>query len=75
MIDPAMKNSLAVGLGHLVASSPLEALIMPGNSASNGTNCIPAHSMAMFFPVSSAPQLYKPLQTMVVRMVHRQANR
>lgn len=51
MLEPAMKSSLAVALGHLVASSPLEALIMRGDLGSNGMNCIPGPMMASFFPV------------------------
>ncbi len=46
-----MKSSLAVALGHVVASSPLEALIMRGDLGSNGINCIPGPMMASFFPV------------------------
>lgn len=36
-----------------MASSPLEVLIMPGDANSNGINCIPGYTMALFFPVSS----------------------
>ncbi|CAM9786078.1 unnamed protein product, partial [Pylaiella littoralis] len=50
MLDPDTKNSLVVGLGQLVASSPLEALIMPGDWSSNGINCIPGFLMTTFFP-------------------------
>ncbi|CAM9094863.1 unnamed protein product [Ectocarpus sp. 6 AP-2014] len=47
--QPAMKQSLAVALGHLVATSPLEALVMPGDFRSNGVNCLPGDMMAAFF--------------------------
>ncbi|CAM9211432.1 unnamed protein product, partial [Hapterophycus canaliculatus] len=50
MLDPAAKSSLAVGLGHLVASSPLEGLVMQGDLNSNSVNAIPGNIMAIFFP-------------------------
>eukprot|EP00903_Cladosiphon_okamuranus_P014200 g13193.t2 len=49
-LEPASKTSFATALGYLVASSPLEALIMPGDVNSNGINCIPGYIMALFFP-------------------------
>lgn len=51
MLDPAAKSSLAVGLGHLVASSPLEALQMQGDFKDTGPNAILGHAMTLFFPV------------------------
>ncbi|CAM9653725.1 unnamed protein product [Ectocarpus fasciculatus] len=50
MLEPAIKNLLAVALGHLVATSPLEALVMPGDYRSNGVNSLPGDAMAAFFP-------------------------
>lgn len=52
-----MKTAFATALGHLVASSPLEALIMPGDLNSNGINCIPGYIMALFFPVRAVDVL------------------
>ncbi|CAN0142041.1 unnamed protein product [Scytosiphon promiscuus] len=50
MLDVEAKSALAVGLGHLVASSPLEGLVMQGDLSSNGVNALPGYTMALFFP-------------------------
>ncbi|CAM9994866.1 unnamed protein product [Scytosiphon promiscuus] len=49
-LGPWEKSSLAVRLGELIASSPLEALVMQGEFSTDGLNCLPGRSMTLLFP-------------------------
>lgn len=52
LLRPEEKTGLSASLGSLIASSPLEALIIPGDPASNNScNRLEVHHLAILFQV------------------------
>lgn len=51
LLDALGKASLPVALGHMIASSPLESLVMAGDINSQGMNMLQGY-LAVMFPVS-----------------------
>lgn len=60
MLNTEDKATLPVALGHMIASSPLESLVMPGDQSSQGVNVLQGH-MAAMFPVRKSSATTLPL--------------